>query len=87
VRVYKSKELPFNWFKRQQVDQKDSADLEASVKAILNQVKKDGDKALIEFACKFDKAVLTPNTLKVNVDEVKEAYQKVTQEQIKAKNS
>ena len=65
MRVYKSKELPFNWFKRQQVDQKDSADLEASVKAILNQVKKDGDKALIEFACKFDKATLTPNTLKV----------------------
>jgi len=84
VRVYKSKELPFNWFKRQQVDQKDSADLEASVKAILNQVKKDGDKALIEFAYKFDKAVLTPNTLKVTVDEVKEAYQKVTQEQINA---
>lgn len=84
MRVYKSKELPLNWFKRQQVDQKDSADLEASVKAILNQVKKDGDKALIEFACKFDKATLTPNTLKVNVDEVKEAYQKVTQEQIKA---
>ncbi|MDT8781334.1 MAG: histidinol dehydrogenase [Candidatus Bathyarchaeota archaeon] len=84
VRVYKSKELPFNWFKRQPVDQKDSADLEASVKAILNQVKKDGDKALIEFACKFDKATLTPNTLKVTVDEVKEAYQKVTQEQIKA---
>lgn len=84
MRVYKSKELPFNWFKRQPVDQKDSADLEASVKAILNQVKKDGDKALIEFACKFDKATLTPNTLKVTVDEVKEAYQKVTQEQIKA---
>lgn len=84
MRVYKSKELPLNWFKRQQVDQKDSADLEASVKAILNQVKKDGDKALIEFACKFDKATLTPNTLKVTVDEVKEAYQKVTQEQIKA---
>lgn len=84
MRVYKSKELPLNWFKRQQVDQKDTADLEASVKAILNQVKKDGDKALIEFACKFDKATLTPNTLKVNVDEVKEAYQKVTQEQIKA---
>lgn len=84
MRVYKSKELPLNWFKRQQVDQKDTADLEASVKAILNQVKKDGDKALIEFACKFDKATLTPNTLKVTVDEVKEAYQKVTQEQIKA---
>ena len=53
VKVWNSKQLPSDWFKRQQADQKATADLEASVKAIINQVKTDGDKALLEFALKI----------------------------------
>jgi histidinol dehydrogenase len=84
VKVWDSKQLPQNWFKRQQADQKAVADLEANVKAIINQVKADGDKALIEFAQKFDKAKLTPQTLKATSEEIKEAYRKVTKEQAAA---
>jgi histidinol dehydrogenase len=84
VKVWDSKQLPADWFKRQQADQKGTVDLEANVKAIMNQVKTSGDKALIEFALKFDKAKLTPATLKVTPEENKEAYSKVTKEQIAA---
>jgi histidinol dehydrogenase len=84
VKVWDPKQLPADWFKRQQVDQKATAELEASVKAIISQVRKNGDKALIDFALKFDKAKLTPATLRVSPDEIKEAYSKVTKEQVAA---
>ena len=58
VKVWNSKELPADWFRRQQADQKATQELENSVKAIINQVKADGDRALVEFALKFDKAEL-----------------------------
>ena len=45
VKVWDSKELPADWFRRQQADQKATLELETSVKAILNQVKADGDSA------------------------------------------
>jgi len=84
VKLYKSKELPADWFKRQQVDQKATAELESNIKAIINQVKQDGDKALVALAQKFDKANLTPKTLKATAEEIKEAYSKVTKEQVAA---
>jgi histidinol dehydrogenase len=84
VKLYKAKELPADWFKRQQVDQKATAELESNVKAIINQVKQDGDKALFALAQKFDKATLTPKTLKATAKEIKEAYSKVTKEQVAA---
>ena len=46
VKVWNSKELPADWFRRQQADQKATQELENSVKAIINQVKADGDGAL-----------------------------------------
>ena len=61
-----SKELPADWFKRQQADQKATQELETNVKAIINQVRADGDRALVEFAQKFDKAKLTAKTLQVS---------------------
>jgi histidinol dehydrogenase len=84
VKLYKAAELPKNWAKRQQVDKNATADLETSVKAIINQVRSDGDKALLEFALRFDKANLTPATLKASPEEIKEAYNQVTKEQVAA---
>jgi histidinol dehydrogenase len=84
VRVWDSKQLPADWFRRQQADQKATQELEANVKAIIQQVKENGDNALIEYAQKFDKAELTHKTLVVRSEEMKTAYTKVTKDQIAA---
>jgi histidinol dehydrogenase len=84
VKQWTAQTLPPNWFKLQQADQNTTESLEETVKTIINQVCKEGDIALIEFAEKFDKAKLTPQTLKVSAQEIKEAYNKVTQQQIDA---
>ncbi len=84
VKVWKSEELPPDWFKRQKADEKAVQELENSVKAIIKQVKENGDGALVEFAQKFDKAELTLRTLKVRTEEIKEAYNKTSPEQISA---
>jgi histidinol dehydrogenase len=82
LKVWDSKQLPADWFKRQQADQKATAELESNVKAIIDQVRAEGDSALLELAAKFDKAQLTPKTLKASKEEIKEAYSKVTKNQI-----
>jgi histidinol dehydrogenase len=82
LKVWDIKQLPADWFKRQQVDQKATAELQNNVKSIISEVKANGDQALIEYAQKFDKVQLTPKTLKVSNGEIKEAYNKVTKDQI-----
>ena len=84
VKVWNSKQLPAEWFKRQQADQKAIDDLETDVKTIINQVKTEGDKALLEFAFKFDKVILTPETIRVSSKEIKTAYGQVSKEQVAA---
>ena len=84
VKICKSEELPADWFKRQKADAKAAQEVENNVKAIINQVKENGDKALIELALKFDKAELTRETLKVRKEEIKEAYTKTSPEQVSA---
>jgi histidinol dehydrogenase len=84
VKVWKANVLPPDWFKRQKADPKAAQQVEDSVKTIINQVKEDGDKALIELTRKFDKAKLTPKTLKVTAEETKEAYMKTSREQVAA---
>ncbi len=84
VKIWNSKELPTDWFKRQQVDQKAIQELENNVKAIINQVKAEGDEALVEFAQKFDKSELNSRGLKVKPSEIKEAYTKTSPDQISA---
>ncbi|MCW3995422.1 MAG: histidinol dehydrogenase [Candidatus Bathyarchaeota archaeon] len=84
MKVWSSKELPADWFKRQKADEKAAQALQDSVRAIIAQVRKDGDGALLELALKFDKATLTPQTLRVSAKEIKEAYQKVSPKQIAA---
>ena len=49
-----------------------------TVKAIIEQVRKDGDKALIELAEKFDKVKL--KSVAVSRDEIEAAYEKVSQD-------
>jgi histidinol dehydrogenase len=82
VRVWTSDALPADWFKRQKADEKAAQEVDCSVKAIINQVKANGDGALVEFALKFDKAELTLRTLKVKAGEIKEAYNKAIPEQV-----
>ncbi|MDR2708176.1 MAG: histidinol dehydrogenase [Nitrososphaerota archaeon] len=84
VKQWTTQTLPSNWFKLQQADLKSVECLEETVKNIINQVRLNGDKALIEFAERFDKVKLTPQTLRVSAEEIKEAYSKVTQQQIDA---
>jgi histidinol dehydrogenase len=84
VKIWNSKELPTDWFKRQQADQKAIQELENNVKAIINQVKAEGDEALVEFAQKFDKVELNSRGLKVKPSEIKEAYTKTSPDQISA---
>ncbi len=84
LKVWSSTQLPPDWFKRQQADQKASAELESTVKNIISQVRTGGDGALLEFALHFDKANLTPQTLRVSPEEIQDAYNKVTIEQVAA---
>ena len=84
MKLWKSEALPPDWFKRQKTDCKAAQQLEDDVKAIICQVKENGDKALIEFAEKFDKAKLTQKTLKVRSEETKEAYTKTSPNQVAA---
>jgi histidinol dehydrogenase len=84
VKVWDSKELPADWFRRQQADPKATEELKTSVQAIINQVKADGDVALVEFALKFDKAELSSRALRVKPGEFKEAYTKTSPQQISA---
>lgn len=55
----------------------DQAVYEERVQEILNGVKERGDEALIEYTARFDKAQLTPETLRVSQEEIEEAYTKV----------
>ncbi len=84
INVWNSKELPADWFKRQKVDEKAAQEVDCSVKAIVNQVKADGDSALVEFAMKFDKAKLNFRALRVKPGEIKEAFNKAATDQVLA---
>ena len=83
IRQWNANQLPKDWFCRQQTNQ-NQAELQTSVKTIIDHVRSQGDSALIEFAQKFDKATLTSSTLRVSPQEIKEAYQQVTKQQINA---
>ena len=82
IKVWKSDTLPADWFKRQKVDEKAAQEVDSTVKAIINQVKENGDGALVDFGMKFDKAELDLRGLKVKPREIKEAYNKATPQQV-----
>jgi len=58
--------------------------IERNVKKIGEKVKKEGDKALIEFTNKFDGVLLKPEELKVSEEEIKKAYNQVSSDLLSA---
>ncbi|MEM2939382.1 MAG: histidinol dehydrogenase [Candidatus Bathyarchaeia archaeon] len=52
--------------------------------SIIEDVKRRGDLALVELTEKFDRVTLTAERLRVGREEIKEAYEKVSEEQISA---
>lgn len=57
-------------------------DVQDRVADIVNNVKKNGDKAVFEYTAMFDKVELCPDNLKVSQAEIEEAYCKVDKELI-----
>jgi len=60
------------------------SELAGYVKSIIDEVRRRGDAALIEFTEKFDRVKLSPNRLRVNREDIEKAYDKVSEEQISA---
>ena len=56
----------------------------STVRTIIDDVKEEGDKALLRYTKKFDKVCLTPTNLRVTDNEIKEAYKKLEEKQIDA---
>lgn len=84
MKLWRSNELPQGWFRRQALSDTSDEQLESAVKAIISQVIKKGDAALVELTEKFDKVRLDAEDLRVKPAEVEVAYQAVSQEQISA---
>ena len=84
MKIWKSDSLPPDWWKRQKTDPEAARRIKDSVKSIIARVREGGDKALVEFALKFDKATLTENELKVTPQEIKDAYKKASPAQVAA---
>lgn len=58
-------------------------DIQDRVSDIVNNVKKNGDKAVLDYTSLFDKTDLTTDKLMVSQAEIEEAYKKVDKELIK----
>jgi histidinol dehydrogenase len=85
MRTWNAKELPSDWFKRTQaLDENTAEAIESDVKAIITEVRKNGDAALAKFTLRFDKADVKPQNLRVTQEEIQAAYGKVTKEQVAA---
>lgn len=54
-----------------------SADISGIVSSVIDDIRARGDKALLEYTLKFDKARLTPSTLRVSEEEIAEAVKAV----------
>jgi histidinol dehydrogenase len=80
VKIWKASALPPNWFRRQTADEKTDERIESDVKAIISNVIKNGDAALIELTKNFDRAQLDAKDLRVNPREIKEAYKAISKE-------
>ena len=62
----------------------DSADVDEAVAAIIADVRKRGDAALIELSAKFDRVDLTPETLSFSADEIDKAIAAVPEAEAEA---
>jgi len=70
--------------KRRKTGKVGTKKLETYVRSILRKVKGKGDAALIEFTKKFDNVDLSPKNLLITQEEIKRAYETVSDEQISA---
>jgi histidinol dehydrogenase len=62
----------------------DISSIVSAVKAIIADVKEEGDKALIEYTEKFDNVRLDASRIKVSKKEIEQAYKRLDQKQIDA---
>ena len=85
IKVWRTPSLPPNWAERGRIlERKMAQPLEKHVKAIIEEVKTQGDAALIKFTNRFDKTTLDTKDLRVTTEEIEEAYEAVSQEQMSA---
>jgi len=83
--IWKASALPTNWTERVRATEKETGQsIEKTVKAIINEVKTQGNSAIIKYTKKFDRTTLDAEKLHVTDEEIKEAYEAVTEEQISA---
>jgi len=61
-----------------------NADVESIVKAILQEIKENGDKALFSYTEKYDRIKLDSSTLMVTREEIESAYKSLDSEEIDA---
>jgi histidinol dehydrogenase len=81
VKTWKAQALPANWLRRTRTTDEST---ENNVKAIINKVAENGDAALVELTEKLDKTKLKPENLRVTTEEIQQAYNAVSKEQISA---
>ena len=85
VRVWQASSIPHEWIKqRKMMRWRIVAELENYVMSIIEEVKKQGDAALIKFTEKFDGISLNAENLRVTDDEINRAYRQVYKKQISA---
>lgn len=65
-------------------EQSSYEEYEAVVQEIIDDVKENGDNALLHYNKKFDQVALTAETLKVTAEEIKEAYKSISPEVVRA---
>ena len=62
----------------------DGQDVDKTVESIINEVRRRGDAALIEFTNRFDRLDLTPKAIRISDDELENCVAQVTTEERKA---
>src|SRR5882672_685096 len=61
-----------------------AADVDAAVAAIIDDVVRRGDAALVEYTNRFDRVALTPTALRLSADEIGAAADEAPPETVKA---
>jgi histidinol dehydrogenase len=62
----------------------DLSEIVKAIRMIIDAVKKEGDKALLDYTEKFDKIRFNPSKLRVSEKEIKDAYSKLEKSQVTA---
>ncbi len=61
-----------------------SSKVDRTVRKIIKDVKKYGNKAVLDYTQKLDDVILTKDTMKLSADDIKNAYSNVSKQQISA---